>query len=832
MTSDQQVRPRRHTRMWLALTVVAILLILVFVPPLVSIARYKTRVTQAVSNALHRPVRISAVELRLLPRPGFLITDFSVQEDPLYGYEPVLHANSVMAYIRLSSLWHGQLRISRISVDEASLNLVRAANGRWNVEALFQTAASLQNSGGGASVELPYLVATNSRVNVKNGLEKLPYSLVDADASLWQENGTWRFRVRAQPARTDVSLDLPDTGILRAEAVLKPAQRLEEMPLRLDVDWRQAQLGQLSRLLLGSDEGWRGDLTGEVHVDGTPESAKIQSRLRASGVHRAEFAPVSPLDFDATCTLNLHATTQSFDKMLCNSPVGDGRARLTGDMPANQSPNLTVELDRVPVQAVLDALRTMRRDLDANLNAAGAVSGKITYRSQSAAPAVPPHPALSAKPAPATSPLFGNFTIDGLRLSSDKLSAPIVMPKFTLEPALPTPAATASLVTTVNLGAGAPSPVTVNAGIGLKGFQIALHGPASLARVRDFALLAGLPDDAFADVTGGPATFNLTSEAQWISEPKLTLASIGTVPQRTASNVNGTITLRDATWKPAFLPNPVTMSSATLRVENDRLRWDPVAFTYGTVKGTGALELPRICAEQDACPPAFSARFDALGAADLQALLAGARGKETLLSSVLAHFKSSAGTAWPQIKGSIQVGALTLEPFTLTDVHADLRFTATGTEIPAFDARMLGGTANGTATLQPGDKPAYTVKATFGELNPQQVAQLVGQRWSGGSLNGDIDLSMSGFTAADLSTSARGTLHFDWRNGGAAPAGPAAVAHFDRWTGEAAIGNGQITLGKNDAQRGSRTTAVQGSVKFGNPPRLTFANGAAEHAGR
>ena len=66
--------------------------------------------------------------------------------------------------------------------------------------------------------------ATNSRINFKNGAEKLPFSLVDTDVSFWQENpGEWRIRLRGQPARTDVSLDLADTGVVRAEC--KRAQR-------------------------------------------------------------------------------------------------------------------------------------------------------------------------------------------------------------------------------------------------------------------------------------------------------------------------------------------------------------------------------------------------------------------------------------------------------------------------------------------------------------------------------------------------------------------------------------------------------------------------------
>ncbi len=66
---------------------------IIVIPPLVSINRYKSRIAQAMSNSLGRPVRLSAVELRLLPRPEFVITDLTVDEDPSYGAEPVLHAN-------------------------------------------------------------------------------------------------------------------------------------------------------------------------------------------------------------------------------------------------------------------------------------------------------------------------------------------------------------------------------------------------------------------------------------------------------------------------------------------------------------------------------------------------------------------------------------------------------------------------------------------------------------------------------------------------------------------------------------------------------------------
>src|SRR5450631_1679745 len=216
MTEETQSRQRKTTRIWLAIAAVVLLLAVAIVPPFLSINRYKKQITSLLSSSVGRPVRLSSMELRVLPRPSFVLTDLSVEEDPSYGAEPVLHANTVTASIRLLPLWRGRLEISRISVDEASLNLVRTADGRWNLDPIFQTAAARSNSterNQSKTLPMPYLEATNSRINIKQGFEKLPYSLVNADLSFSEDDpGNWHIRLRGQPARTDLSLDLGDTG--------------------------------------------------------------------------------------------------------------------------------------------------------------------------------------------------------------------------------------------------------------------------------------------------------------------------------------------------------------------------------------------------------------------------------------------------------------------------------------------------------------------------------------------------------------------------------------------------------------------------------------------
>ena len=853
MTEETEPRQQKHKRLWLALAALAAILAILIVPPFLSVSRYKSRITQLISSSLGRPVRLSSVEVRLLPRPGFVLYDLTVEEDPAYGAEPVFHANSVTASIRLLSLWRGRLEIDTISADEASLNLARTSGGRWNIDSLLRTATAQAQSAAGSAgpgkpITLPYLKAANSRINIKNGAEKLPFSLLNAEMSLYQQNpGDWRVRLRGQPVRTDLPLQQADTGIVRLEANLRQAPQLRQMPIHLDLEWRQAQLGQLTRLILGSDAGWRGDLTGELQLDGTADAAQIRTRLRASGVHRAEFAPVASMDFDANCTVAAHFTTRAIDNLLCDSPLGDGHIRLTGNMPGDSAPpRFSVELDRISVAVGLDALRTVRSDLAPGLEAAGLASGKITYAPKDTAPpnSEPADHARSAKAHPAVQgPLTGNITIQGLQLSGNGLSEPIRIPKVLLEPAPASQPSSApqALAATVAIPAGAEVPLTVSTRLALSGYQLTLRGQASINRGRELAHLAGIHDAAALDaLTGDPVSVDLTAEGPWwpIPTPIPALPLANTSPAVTgatlqlappADTVTGTVILRNATWKADYLANPVKISQATLHLASGELRWDPVVFSYGPVKGTGTLSLPAPCDALQSCPPAFEVQFGALDAAVLQTTFLGAREPGTLLSTLLHRLRPTAAPAWPQMEGTVKAESLILGPVTLHTPEATLSTLASGAEITAFDAALFGGHIHGTGMLHTAasaqDKPAYAFKAQLDKLSPPALGQLLGLRCTGSDFSGNGKIELSGFTGNDLAASAKGTFHFEWSHGTvAATTGfiPPALARFDRWTADAEIANGALTLKDNQVKRGAHTAPVQAAVTLADTPRAAF----------
>jgi hypothetical protein len=871
MTEDEQGGQRKRKRLWIALAVLVAFLAILLTPPFLSVSRYKSEITHLMAASLGRPVRLSSVEVRLLPRPSFILTDLTVEEDPAYGAEPMLHANTVTAYIRLLSLWRGRLEIGTVSVDEASLNLVRTPAGRWNLDSFFRTAAAKAGPKPGTpgqdrSVPFPYLEATSSRINVKIGAEKLPFSLINTYLSFWQDRpGDWRIRVRGQPARTDLSLDLADTGVVRLEASARQSPELRQMPVHLDLEWRQAQLGQLMRLVIGSDPGWRGDLTGELHLDGTADAAQITTRLRATDVHRAEFAPPAPMDFDARCGFVYHYSERAVENLACDSPLGNGRIHLAGNLPGNGGiPSVSVELDRIPVQAGMDALRTVRSGLGPGLEARGSVSGKITYAEIAIEKDAPKKSAGLAKSgkahAAAQGPLTGSLSVAGLQLSGDGLSTPIQIPRLALEPVAAPNGQPPALSATVAIPAGGTVPLTIISRLALSGYQVTVHGQASVARARELAHVAGIADaNAMDALAGDPVAVDLSAEGPWLPPETIPFSSTQPVsapnrpgvvssavdgPARSVTDsLRGTVTLRNANWKADYLANHVEIAEATLHLGNGETRWDPVDFTYGPVKGTASLSLPSGCAANQPCLPHFEVNFGDLDASALQAAFLGAKAPGTLLSALIDRLRPSSAPVWPQLEGTVTADSLVLGPVIIQNPSAALRILQDGAEITGLDAGLLGGRLHGVGAFRIGGadkgKPTYTLEGHFEKLSPPAVGQLLGMRWSGDALDADGKIDLSGFTDKDLTNSAKGTLHFEWRHGAmsgqedirpgvkaatsskAAPV-PLELTRFDRWTADAEIAKGSITLKQNQVLQGGRKRAVGAVVTLGDPPKMTF----------
>jgi hypothetical protein len=433
--TDQRTRPwsRGRGSLIVLLTLLLVFLLIAFLPPLVNVSRFQKRIASNISTALGRPVHFDSVSLTMLPLPGFTLKTFVIDEDPAFGFEPVLRADEVQVTLRISSLWHPHVEFSKIAFTEPSVNLVRSPDGKWNIESLLLQASHLQAAPtsqrfAGPARRFPYIEATGARLNLKLDQEKTPVSLTDADFALWlPEPHQWHLRLEAHPTRTDTSPG--DTGTLRAEGTLGGADvnaaSLAQIPIDLHGDWRNAQLGGVGRLLLGRDPELRGDFSLIFAIAGTVGRNSIAVDLKLAKARRADFVPSHMLALDAACKAIAGETFHSFTSIECRWPPAESSdpnilslAASLPDVRNLDSVSASITLPALPSETLSDWLSVASPHPPTILAGSGVLAANLNW-------GLPSVPVNEGRPRPKLSPtpsLSGEVELSGSSIETDPLT--------------------------------------------------------------------------------------------------------------------------------------------------------------------------------------------------------------------------------------------------------------------------------------------------------------------------------------------------------------------------------------------------------------------------
>ncbi len=559
-TDPIQAQQQTRTRITILYVTCAllVLLLLVLLPPLISVNRYQRRIAASISTSLGRPVHLDRVTLNLLPLPGFTLENFVVDEDPAFGSEPVIRANSVRVTLRISSLWRRRVEFSTISFTDPSVNLVHTSTGKWNLDSILLHAAHIaaaptgQRSAGPAP-RFPYIEATGARLNLKLDNEKTPISLTDADFALWlPDPQQWHLRLQAHPARTDTNVS--DTGILQVEGTLGRAASLEQVPLNLRGEWRNAPLGAASLILLGRDAGLRGDLDLSANVQGTVGHSGIQATLNLTGARRADFVPGQPLDIAIQCVGAASSAFYSFQNVHCSwPPAGSSNApmlAITAALPDIRRPgSLSVDIGTpgLPAATLLEWLRVASSRVPAGISAAGTLTGNLAYAPlpASSAPPASGAPAGTAQGLPAATetptgpPQWrGQLLITGARLINPSAGAgSLILGNIDLHSAgqatSPATRTNHSAAASTNLSSengfvlaptelalGGKEPAVLEGNFDASGYTLHLTGMASVARLKAFAAAIPPFSDNLAEAlptnrAAGLFRIDLTATRTW-----------------------------------------------------------------------------------------------------------------------------------------------------------------------------------------------------------------------------------------------------------------------------------------------------------------------------
>jgi len=157
------------SKRWLrigGIVVLVLVFIVIALPFLVNVNRFRPEVESEASNALGRQVTVGNLSLSILS--GSLgAENIVIADDPAFSKSPFVTAKAVKVGVELMPLiFSKQLNVTDIKLDEPEITLLKAANGKWNFSSIGGTSAKKDPEKGSGSTPTNFSVA---KLNVNHG---------------------------------------------------------------------------------------------------------------------------------------------------------------------------------------------------------------------------------------------------------------------------------------------------------------------------------------------------------------------------------------------------------------------------------------------------------------------------------------------------------------------------------------------------------------------------------------------------------------------------------------------------------------------------------------
>jgi len=253
--------------------------------------------TSRIEATMGRPVEVGRYTFSFWNGPAIEARSVTVDEDPRFGAEYFLRADTMTIRLRWRSLLRGRFELGTLSLNRPSLNLVRNAAGDWNLAEWLPKPAAAPAPRGFSGPVLPSMTTHFRRVEVEGGRinfkladEKLPFAFVGVAGTVETDRpGRWRLNLEASPWRAAVVLQQAGTLHISGE-VGGTSSRLR--PATLSIGWTDASLSDVLRLTRGDDFGVRGALALSIdaRTDGDSDAWTLASRVVLRQLHRWDLA--------------------------------------------------------------------------------------------------------------------------------------------------------------------------------------------------------------------------------------------------------------------------------------------------------------------------------------------------------------------------------------------------------------------------------------------------------------------------------------------------------------------------------------------------------------
>lgn len=346
-----------------AALVVLIVVALVAVPYLVDTPRVQAMIAGQASAALGRPVKFSAVSVRVLPLPSVVLRGLEVAEDPAFGQDPFLRLETGLLRLRLGPLLRGQVEFGELVLRRPVMTVIQNPDGRLNVATL----------GAASSAKAPPSPPSDAPPAPPSAPMALPASSVRID------DGTVVYVARAAGAAASryqvEGLDLRLTGTpsevaFRGEGRLMPgrvALRLNEgvialdgkaltaAPLRGTLVLDGPDITELVAAAAGPTPAVSGGLRGSLALGGTVGSPTAAGDVELSKLSVTQTNPGCPEPKTRSLTLPAVKIPLAYkDNQVTGRPVTTslGGGTVTSQLLVTLDGGARVQLSQLAISAV------------------------------------------------------------------------------------------------------------------------------------------------------------------------------------------------------------------------------------------------------------------------------------------------------------------------------------------------------------------------------------------------------------------------------------------------------------------------------------------------
>jgi len=288
---------------WIAIAIGALILILLVLPFLIPVNKFRPTIEEQASAALGRKVQVGNLSLSLI-RGSLGIDNLSISDDPKFNSGPFLTAQSVRVGVELLPLiFSKQLNVTEVIIEKPQVMMLKDPSGNWNFSSIGGSTATQpkqpepSGSSGNAAqslsikrIELKDGQITIGNTNSQKRSVYAPLDLTATDVSM------------TSPVQVDFSMGLPGGGTMKINGKVGPVDAKDAAFTPQDVKLTVtaldlAKAGFLDPSLgLGGTVDMDANLTSKSGQMSTKGSLKLSKAVLIAGGN-ASGVPVV-LDFD------------------------------------------------------------------------------------------------------------------------------------------------------------------------------------------------------------------------------------------------------------------------------------------------------------------------------------------------------------------------------------------------------------------------------------------------------------------------------------------------------------------------------------------------------